>query len=255
MATLNFYLKKANGKGTCPVIMVYQDRGQKFRYSTKITVLKELWDGSRIKGRSLEAMENNRRLAHLEQLIKDIELEALRKDCVYDIDTIETKLRWKLSEKEGSSDFFAYYDRFIETCRSTKTYATIKGYITLRNTLQKFSREKGIQVSFDSINQQFYDRLVNYFISDLGQLNNSIGKHIKNLKVFLNYVQHNELVNKNFKTKGFKVLREEIDIVALTEDELWKIYYTHDLPAHLDKVKDLFCFECFTGLRFSDIAS
>ena len=101
--------------------------------------------------------------------------------------------------------------------------------------------------------EPFYNSLVSYLISECGHLNNSVGKYIKNLKTFLNYVKDNELINTSLNLKGFKTLREDIDIIALTQEELSKIYYVKDLPEYLDFVKDQFCFECFTGIRFSDI--
>lgn len=85
-------------------------------------------------------------------------------------------------------------------------------------------------------------------------LNNSVGKQIKTLKTFLNYVSKNELSDHKFNLRGFKVFKEDIDIIHLTEEELFKIYNLQDLPQNYEFVKDYFCFECFTGLRFSDIS-
>ena len=42
-------------------------------------------------------------------------------------------------------------------------------------------------------------------------------------------------------------------MIYLSDEELMRIYYLTNLPDTLMKVKDTFCFACFTGLRFSDI--
>lgn len=60
IATTNFYLKAPNKNRKCPIFLVYQDKGRKFKFYTKIQVNKEDWDGKRIKGKSLKAMEDNK---------------------------------------------------------------------------------------------------------------------------------------------------------------------------------------------------
>lgn len=45
-------------------------------------------------------------------------------------------------------------------------------------------------------------------------------------------------------------------IVFLTWDELMRLYALEFIPekAHLERVRDVFCFQCFTSLRYSDVA-
>ena len=50
-----------------------------------------------------------------------------------------------------------------------------------------------------------------------------------------------------------RCIKEEIDIIALTEEELFIIYKCQNLTENQRIARDYLCFECFTGLRFSDI--
>lgn len=77
---------------------------------------------------------------------------------------------------------------------------------------------------------------------------------IKSLKVFLNWSTDKDL-NKTLIFKKFKAFKEESEAVSLTEDELMKLFYFSKLTPCFKVVRDLFCFSCFTGLRFSDIYS
>ena len=219
-----------------------------------VQTLKDNWDGNRIKGKSLEVSEDNQRLQDLENIIYEIEREALRNKKIHSIDIVEQKFRIQLDIKSHKSEFTALYEIFIDAAVATKAEATIKAYKTTYNRLTDFSKSKQVDLSFENINTNFYNKFVNYLISDRGQLNNSVGKYIKNLKTFLNYVKNNELVKTNFNLNGFKILKNDIDIIALSQEELWQMYYVKDLPQSLEYVKDYFCFECFTGLRFSDIS-
>lgn len=253
MATYKYYLKEETKDGLSLILLVYQEKGKKFKYSTKIKVHKDLWKGKRIKGKTLEVIAQNERLDQYENYIKEIEKEALIKGVHYPIDTVEKKFRFKVSSNPETSEFFAFYDQFMQDARHSKTEGTIKHYGSTKTRLLQFEQWRGRPIKFEEINQYFYESLLNYCISELKLLNNSTGQHVKNLKAFLNYLMNNELVNIKFNLKGFKVFKEDIDIVHLSYDELMKIYHLKDLPQHLEYAKDLFCFECFTGLRFSDV--
>ncbi|MBS1671196.1 MAG: phage integrase SAM-like domain-containing protein [Bacteroidetes bacterium] len=136
----------------------------------------------------------------------------------------------------------------------TKTASTVIQIACTRTRLEEFEVDKKIKLSFDIVDRQLYDQLINYLIIDRNYLNNSVGKHIKTLKSFLNHAKNHGWTSVQFNLFGFKVFKEDIDLIALTEEELFKIYYCKDLSETLEQVKDYFCLECFTGLRFSDIA-
>jgi integrase len=63
-----------------------------------------------------------------------------------------------------------------------------------------------------------------------------------------------EIIPAETNLSAFKVIKEEADIIYLTERELFKLLNLEGLTKSLQQVRDNFCFGCFTGLRFSDIA-
>lgn len=269
MATINFYLKSPNKESNCLILFAYQDRGNKFRYSTGIQVQKSNWNGSRLKGKSLDVIKDNIKLDRLEGIIRNIEKRAAELNVQYSFEMIEYEFRLDASQAEPEivkpgqwikpdakgreKDFFDLYESFVDGNRHKRARQTIQGYITTKRCLGEFGKVKKIEVSFQNINQRFYEQFMNYLIVDRGMLNNTIGKHVKTLKVFINYIKNNEIIDCKINLNGFKVLKEDIDIVALKESELMKIFNLQDLPPTLDIVKDQFCFECFTGIRFSDV--
>ena len=54
--------------------------------------------------------------------------------------------------------------------------------------------------------------------------------------------------------KDFRIMKEDIDIIALTWEELFRLYECQGLTPSQEIAKDYFCLECFTGLRFSDLS-
>jgi site-specific recombinase XerD len=256
MATRKFYLKEENKKGLSLILLLYQDKGRKFKFSTGLTINKQFWDGKKIIGKTLEVFDNNKKLEDVYSYLDEIERESLVNNTYYNIDVVENKFRAKYKKQIASStetEFFTLYDEFVQISKVTKTNSTIGAFNCTKSKLKKYEVFKKSILTFETINKAFYNSFVSFLISECGHLNNSVGKYIKNLKTFLNYVKDNELINTSLNLKGFKILREDIDIIALTQEELSKIYYVKDLPEYLDFVKDQFCFECFTGIRFSDI--
>jgi integrase len=244
-------------------MLCYQDKGKKFRYFTKLFTSKSPLVSDRIhKPSSLEEMEVNEKLSDLSRMIFDImkELSAGGYRCT--AERVETLFRCKIDQKQDKqeigrdleqSDFFSLYDQFVDQNRSIKSRSTIYHYQICKKTLVAFERLTNTPITFEKINSQFYQLFQNYLITERKYLNNTVGGHIKNFKVFLNYAVRNGFTNVQFNFKDFKTINEEIEIIALTETELLKIYQLEDLSNPEKVARDYLCFECFTGLRFSDI--
>ncbi|MBK7186918.1 MAG: hypothetical protein IPH85_13560 [Ignavibacteria bacterium] len=83
--------------------------------------------------------------------------------------------------------------------------------------------------------------------------NNTIGKYVSTFKTFLSWTEERGApVHSAF--RKFKVDEEEVEVVALTWDEV-QLLANVDLTENprLDRVRDLFLLECYTGARFGDI--
>lgn len=85
---------------------------------------------------------------------------------------------------------------------------------------------------------------------------NTIGKRVKNWKAIMRRA-HEEGLHQNlvYTFRKFKKISNDSDNVALTQDELDRMYSIdlNDKPK-LDKVRDLFIIGCYTALRFSDFS-
>lgn len=253
MGTINFYLKSADKKGESPIYLTYQKNGAKFRYFTKMKVLAASWRDQRVKANYIGFSEINSILDDIQNSLKEIEREAVFAKKEYSIDTINRKFLLKFGALNNSSEFFNVYDKFVEDAKVTRTLSTIIGYRSTKEKLLKYSKAKNIRITFESIDYNFYESFVNYMLRDLGNLNNTVGKYIKNLKVFLLYALEHDYTKQTYNLKKFKVFNDEADTIYLTELELMAILRKDNLPKRLIPIKDVFCFSCFTGLRFSDI--
>jgi integrase len=218
-------------------------------------VKKNNWGrGKLVKGKASEVNEVNSLLDGYRADIKEIWREAMFNKKEYSHTVVERKFKMKIGEVSTEHDFYRIFQEFMEAAKATKTRGTILNYNATLTRLKGYSEYLEQGLTFELINQSFYEGFMNYLIKELNSLNNTVGRHIKVLKVFLNYCKKMEIIPSTTNISGFKVIKEEADIIYLTENELFKIFNLEGLSKSLEQVRDNFCFGCFTGLRFSDIA-
>lgn len=148
--------------------------------------------------------------------------------------------------------FWAGYGAFIKAKAIDRGERTIAKYKTLRTILKEFEGNHG-RITFEKLTQDFYDTLKKFLIRKRGLTNNSIGKYISTLKTFLSWAEERGApLSKDY--RKFKVDEEDVDVIALTWDELERIKSV-DLSTHprLERVRDLFLFACYTSARFGDV--
>jgi len=145
------------------------------------------------------------------------------------------------------------YKEFINVSRMNKQNSTLTIYRTTLKHLQNFSKNRSIPLLYDRIDIKFEDSLREYLITEQEMTNNTIAKYLKTLKTFLNYCTERGY-NHRLDYKKFDSNEREREVYALSLEELMNIF-KHDFNSkRLDRVRDVFCFACFTGLRFSDVS-
>ena len=101
-----------------------------------------------------------------------------------------------------------------------------------------------------------YNDFIYFLTHNNGFKLNTIGKHLWNIKTFMQEaLDRNLTTNINFRKKNFRVVSEKTDSIYLSEIELNELG-TLDLSndTRLERVRDLFIVGCWTGLRFSDFS-
>ena len=146
-----------------------------------------------------------------------------------------------------------FIDKFIHENIGLKAPNTIKSYISTKNRFIEYCQRCGEQIDFKDINLAWRSGFIK-FLQGLGVTRNTEGKHIKNMKVFLNEATERKLnTNIEFRSKSFSKPNEEVDKIFLSMDEITRISAL-DLSADAlkDTVRDYFVISCLTSLRYSD---
>lgn len=256
MATTHFYLRDKKSKNPTAIYLSFRFQGKEVKYYIGESIKPKDWsfDKKKAKRTYLDSGDLNDYLddvaAQAKKIYRNARLKKIPITAVYMKEELNRVFRLEEEEKNG---FFDLFDKFIEVSKVTKSHRTIQKYHTLRKHLIDFQQKKRVNLSFDRITISFYEEYQAYYIQDLGFVNNTIAKYVASLKAFLGWAAEREY-HHNYAFKKFKLIKQDADIVYMTEDELMRLY-NMDLSENprLNNVRDVFCFCCFTGLRFSDV--
>ena len=151
-------------------------------------------------------------------------------------------------------DFFQVFDDFVEDCgrQNDWTDSTYEKFAAVKNHLMNF--RDGL--TFDFFDEKGLNDYVTY-LRDVKEMRNStIGKQLSFLKWFLRWAFKKGLHQNNaYDSYKPKLKSTQKKIIFLTWDELNRLR-EFKIPSNkqaLERVRDVFLFQCFTGLRYSDV--
>ena len=156
--------------------------------------------------------------------------------------------------KSTPNAFYKVFDEFVRDCgrQNDWTDSTYEKFAAVKNHLMNF--RDGL--TFDFFDEKGLNDYVTY-LRDVKEMRNStIGKQLSFLKWFLRWAFKKGLhQNNDYDSYKPKLKSTQKKIIFLTWEELNKLR-EFEIPAAkqaLDRVRDVFLFQCFTGLRYSDV--
>jgi integrase len=292
MGTLRFNLRidKADKSEQCPLELIYQVSGQRKKAFIDKKLNSINWDIENQKAIYVAPAKAKKiikpgvdldRVILTESEIKEIN-DKISQDR-FDISTIERRFELdkvpytaqmvidkfksaksvKTQKEEHKDMLFDFMDKYIADHASIREKGSLGVYRSIKNHLQAYQIETKHKVRFETIDYNFFLKFQNFLISrtktnsknEVSPLlnNTTIAKALSTLKTFLGYARkHGIKVNDSY--RDFSIKREKLEVIALTEEEFGALL-SIDLSQNkkLDKVRDIFCFSCASGLRVSDL--
>jgi len=201
----------------------------------------------------------NRYENEITKIFRQLEIEEIQPNNSLLKDRMDKVFKLVEIQPDAQSDkkvsFKEFVLRFIEESKITKNKLTVKSYSNTLNLIVQFGKERKYKIDFDTINLAFYHKFVKY-LADYGKSINTIGKQVKNLKVFIHSAERRGIViNSDIDNPKFKKLSGETDKIYLTAEDVG-LLNDFDLSnkPRLEKIRDLFVIGCNTALRFSDFS-
>lgn len=207
------------------------------------------------------AGEINRAIVNLCAVVDDVlhrfELDNKRAPDVKEFKAAFDLAAGRVVTKEPESDFYEIFDQFTETEGYDKnwTKATFTKFSSLRShlkawrsslTLSRFSKE------------DFGDFVKNYLVKQMHMLNPTIEKNIGFLRWFLRWAAANGyytgLAHQQYRPRLPGLDCKEVIYLEWEELQAFLTFNFSGSNPSFEPVRDVFCFCCFTGLRYSDVA-
>lgn len=261
MIKYNFELRKdkVSQDGLMPIRILFRINSSIIKRNTGLSCKINDWQNNRVKANSKKDTyygydEINEKLQQIETKIQDISLyfRANKLEPTKDLFIEKFDSNEKV-ETSSEFDFFKCFTEYIDKGKLIKTPNTIKGQTTVKNYLEFFCKENGISLSFDKVDEDFFESLRDYSYETKKMKQNYFAKVIKVLKSYLKWATEKGY-NTNREFEKFRAVEHDIDIVYLTFEELMKLYEKDFDSDRLSHVRDFYCMGCFTGLRFSDLS-
>jgi hypothetical protein len=244
------YLKR---KDYYEVIIYYSKNGAKFRPSTGVKVAPK----NLTKSRTISSVHPNyeddlKRIKSIQDRIEDIVISY--KDRYGEkppVEWVEQQFEKPLIEaRKDLNDALCYWKEFIaEKEQTIRNEGTIKRYNNLEATLVKFKEKKNYVISFNLLDQKFFNDFLSYMVNEheyvrspflkkptlglkpeVGLANETAIKRLKDFVEYLKYcsIQHDININLEKIKKFIKLSKHKQEVRPLSKTQKWELTLTTD---------------------------
>ncbi|KQC00682.1 site-specific integrase [Pedobacter sp. Hv1] len=234
------------------ILIDFSFDGQRIWLQTGLRIDKKNWDekNCRVKPNVIGSVEMNGIIAEKCEHITKIYREAILMGKTPSVSYLRNILQG--NKPTSRKSVIQHYDDFIDGYRIKASEGTIKKLQTNKKHLQNFVKAYRISLDFDGIDIPFLNKYVEYFQVKKLHTNGTIGRNVKVLKWFLNHCAKMGY-HSNYAFKSFTYKITEAEVINLTYEELFRLYNLKLDNECFSQVRDVFCFCCFTALRYGDV--
>lgn len=259
MKTIFFVQNRKDKKAATVIFLRLSHAPDVCAFSTKIKIPFSAWDAKlkKVKPAYSHSSQINKDLREIEDKVTEI-LDSMRYDPDFELAKRKIGIIFGNEEEaKGPVSFFEVFDIYLNHLKKNSAKGTYANYNYLKNLLFKFNPK----LEFKDLIAINFERFADWLLdaeteTKARQSNNTVHKNLSNVRAFLNWCREERNginveipeVPKDF----IPVKPHDVEVIYLTEEELLSVYFM-PFVEDFEIVRDMFCFGCWTGLRFSDI--
>lgn len=203
------------------------------------------------------AAQKNQMLKNLAEQIEAIYYDAVNRGISPSVQYVKDHL--KKNKKPQQKSFFTAFDDFVadQSLKNSWSTRTRHKFGVVKSKLQDFEKSQGngYRIEFDGISENFFSGFLEYLLAQR-YANTYIKKNLKLLRQFLSWCKaHGHAIEYDYTQFRFKGTEPKpgTNTRPLTMEQLMHLHKLDVKNDRLCKVRDCFVFQCFTGLRYSDL--
>lgn len=255
-----FFIRRTRAlkSGENPIMLRISIEGQLAEMQLKRAVKPNLWNQNkeRCTGKDAASLEINRYLDSVKLRLLDIHRNLELENKL--INPMEIKRKF-LGLDEEHKMFLQVFQEHNNKCRELIGIDYAKVTISRFDTCLKYMQEMTLKkyrmrdIPLKEVNHAFIQDYIHFLKVEKGLSENTLIRYMKVIKKITNMALANDWMAKN-PFVNIRFHEQEVHKEFLTKDEL-EILRTKefDIP-RLDLVRDVFLFQCFTGLAFIDVS-
>ena len=255
-----FYLKRQVVKkdGTVPVMGRITVDGTQAQFSCKVTANPKLWDtkGGRMTGKSMLALEVNRKLDKMRVSINKHYQEILDRDNYVTAEKVKNAFLGLEYRCQTLLKVYAQYNEDYEKLYKAgmRSWGSLRRYRCVYRHLQEFlqSRYHVNDISLKELTPAFITDFEAFLRTDKHLCENSLSVYMLPLRTMVfRAIDNGWLTRDPF--HDYKVPKVETTRGFLTKEEIHLLMNTELKRKTRQLIRDLYLFCCFTGLSFADL--
>lgn len=256
---VRFYPDKRPSKNSSAIYCYVRENKDTLTLNTGQRINPEYWNADTQRANLRKTRDNitksslkdlNQYLNAFENKVWEIERAVRKKDFKAGFGKVSDEIKKHFTKKK--TGFLEIYDEFLMIKRQEVTKPSIQKFKRIKVLLQDYQKAYRERLDFDKITPLFFSKFYSFLIEQKDMLNNTANKNIQFLKTFLIWANNNGYTE-NSSYKSYRGKSEINDVIYLTENELMTLYNLELKDERLQRVRDIFVFQCFTGVRYSDI--
>ena len=247
---------KVNKAGESPIELSLCINAERTYINLPRKVKPSLFDCKKqvIKGRSAEAKELNEFLSLMKSKVYEAQTKLIEMDIPVTCTNMKDMMNGKIVKKQYMLlELYREHNKeFLEQTGKTVRMPSYIKHLTAYNHLQDYIKLKyngREDIFLSEVNSSFVNGFFTYLLTKM-QNNSAIG-NLKKLRKITNLALNNRYININ-PFVGVKYKLREVKVDYLTEMELATLINKELTIERLQKVRDVFVFNCFTGLAYID---
>lgn len=190
----------------------------------------------------------------MQEVFKEYEVKDIMPTPQEIKDSFNNKVNPAKEVQEEQKGFWEIFNEFVSECgkQNNWTDSTYEKFAAVKNHIKEFKAEP----TFVYFDEEGLNNYVDFLRKTKNMRNSTIGKQLGFLKWFIRWAfkkgYHQNIAFETFKPKLKNTPKK---VIFLTWDELNKLKACN-IPQnkqYLERVRDVFLFCCFTGLRYSDV--
>ena len=255
-----FYIKKSKllKGGKAPIYMRITINGERSEISIKRSIQPSNWDTVRnkAKGKNPEVSGLNDYLNSIrgqifqyQQELQEAGREITSKALLNAFQGIGEK-HWKLVEL-----FQEHNNNMEKLVGKDYSISTLVRYNSAIKHIKIYCKSQfnNIDLPLSEVNNKFITGFEFYLKTKAKCQHNSAMKHIKALKKVVRIGLANDYIRKD-PFSNYQITQKKVDRECLTEVEIDRIIQKEISIERLDIIRDLFVFQCYTGLAYKDLS-